>query len=1208
MEDSAELTGRVVRLHFRCKAAVPIGSFLRVTGSTLWAPGTAATDPADAAPAVGRTEQAGFPTSANEEEVTMMPMQSPVSSLYTSSVEMVTTPEEYPVWRTRKPVVLVIHNGKRNTQHHYYRYLVVSPGGGGHMEIGEKEIETDDEEDVAIVSTSNELIGTTTVMQWEDPWGTLRDPRADTNLMSTASLTSSIAGNSTHVTKDNYRNLPYRTLDIDIKSGKPLLKGGMEDAVRLDHWNAPDDDSFQSYVIRKAIMDDKNRKLQPRLSDANDLSRTDSDMGMADAVGPSGVLRPPLTAKSKNPGLASGQATPPSFPSHNRIFFICFHLPVVVVQSQSTGQWRASWSESILAKTEGSQILSTYEAYWVGTVTTSPPLTNEKDKDEVRQILQEMNCIPIILDPEVRQAHYYGFCKQVLWPAFHNIDLLDLSTCGWLSDQESGSSDWDQSRLDSWWNSFVSVNQEFCNVITSLSRPGDIMWIHDYHLSLLAQQLTQAEIGKYGWKMTRKVFFLHIPFPTSQIFRELECGERILQGMLHADVVGFHAFDHARHFLNAAKRILGLNYESLAGGLIGVSFQGSTVLVTMSNVSIEPRMVDAALMLPSVQQGKDEWQKKHHGRTIIGGLDIGQRLSGVSLKLLAYERLLQDYPSWVNSVVMIQLVLVPGSRKADEAVTTSELRSLVKRIQDKFGPEVIDYVELAGSSIPMDRRLAMWKASDILMSTPIREGLNHWPMEYIHAHKEPEVPGVVITSEFSAISSILNGALRVNPFDIQMTVSTIDKALSMGQEEREGRRYRDIDFVSTSPSDKWVKNVLRDLRDATLRQQSVGSESNSQASTPHGGMTPIRRDAVDSTASFLARESNSVFTPLNLSALKKAYLATKRRVIITDFNGTIVLKEPPGKYLKREILGTSGNKPPQEVIEALSTLCEDPRNLVYVVSGDSSENVLNALGHLPNLGLAVSNGARFSPPLAREESTRRWMTFDLGVDWDDVKRTALPVLAKYTARSNGSFVKLTSLSIGWSYYSCDPEWGSLQAAHLVLELERELRAYDVRFVTLKGIVEIVPRKLNKGLIVRKILRDTTVAHPEGVDFCLCFGDDISDEKMFTSVFSFLAEWGQEDESAVKPGPTVIGDDGTVESAVEAERDTSQDGGTPMQVSNDNGLMYAFTVAVGKKQTHASSYVNDAQEVANALVMLAEGDVPTGGVPVWGRANSSDFFD
>jgi trehalose 6-phosphate synthase/phosphatase len=102
-------------------------------------------------------------------------------------------------------------------------------------------------------------------------------------------------------------------------------------------------------------------------------------------------------------------------------------------------------------------------------------------------------------------------------------------------------------------------------------------------------------LNKEPAKSCRKVFFLHIPFPTSQIFRELECGEEILQGMLHADVVGFHAFDHARHFLNAAKRILGLNYESLVGGLIGVNFANKTVLVSMSNVSIEPKMVDGTL-------------------------------------------------------------------------------------------------------------------------------------------------------------------------------------------------------------------------------------------------------------------------------------------------------------------------------------------------------------------------------------------------------------------------------------------------------------------------------------------------------------------------------------------------------------------------------------------------------------------------------------
>ena len=104
-------------------------------------------------------------------------------------------------------------------------------------------------------------------------------------------------------------------------------------------------------------------------------------------------------------------------------------------------------------------------------------------------------------------------------------------------------------------------------------------------------------------------------------------------------------------------------------------------------------------------------------------------------------------------------------------------------------------------------------------------------------------------------------------------------------------------------------------------------------------------------------------------------------------------------------------------------------------------------------------------------------------------------MAKYTARSNGSFIKLTHSSIGWSYYSCDPEWGSLQASHLVLELEQVLRAFDVRFVMIKGIVEIVPRRLNKGLIVKNVLREAQLRGD--VDWVLCMGDDIQDEKMFT---------------------------------------------------------------------------------------------------------------
>lgn len=605
-------------------------------------------------------------------------------------------------------------------------------------------------------------------------------------------------------------------------------------------------------------------------------------------------------------------------------------------------------------------------------------------------------------------------------------------------------------------------------------------------------------------------------------------------------------------------------------------------------------MFSAAVALPSVSEGSEDLKAKHSGRQIICGLDIGQRLSGTSLKLLAYERLLKDYPIWQQKVVMVQRVLVPGSRKTDEQLTLRELRALVQRIQEKFGPKVIDYQEIAGSSLPMDRRLALWKASDILMLTPIREGLNHWPMEFIYS-KDGESPGVVIASEFSAVCSILNGALRVNPFDIQMTITTIDKALSMDPKEREGRRYRDLDFVSNSPSDKWVKNVLRDLNDATAAAKS-SSKNNSSAATPTTpSMTPRRpkRDQIQGAASFLLRESHAAFTRLDSRTLKAAYDNSSNRVIVLDFNGTIVLKEPPGKYLKREILGTSGNKPPPEVLEALALLCKDPRNTVYVNSGDSAENVLSALGHIPNLGLAVSNGANFSPPVLDTSQERHWQTFDLGVDWDAVKKVALPVLSKYTARSNGSFVKLTTFSIGWSYYSCDPEWGSLQASHLVLELEAELKAFDVRFVTLKGIVEVVPRRLNKGLIVKKVLRDISRQKQDPMDFILCLGDDISDEKMFTSVFSFIAEMG--DEARASPDPPVVDRNGTLEDSPDWS----------MIQTRIKDPLYSYTCAVGKKPSNASFFVNDAQEVANALILLARGQTQ-GDTNAWGQDGSHMF--
>jgi len=1260
---------------------------------------------------------------------------------------MVTSPDLYPVWKTRNPVVVALpapHASVSSLEdmatdesllemyHHRYRYMVVTPGADGLTALSSPKsscfqpiqnkkpssgsvvmsaASSDDNarsnrndtatpplsrsptptreftlglmrEDSLHSTGSNSNAASASAFATNNadteeccPMALWEDPFADNGNENSLSRSESFASDSTPIRgpsgggKEVHRrdvssgvvnrscgvgsmkyllNLPFRTLDIPLTQGSAGWNKGADDisertdeGIRVDQWNNPEEESWRPYLERleqtrkqkahafeKSFSQDSNNQDEDYDEDEEMLeienkmykNMTSSDYDDEDLEDMK-FLSTSEAEEEDLEGNAKNQTK-----STEKLFLVCYHLPVILSYNNDANDndqnWTATWSESLISKTENS-IAGIHDTYWIGTVSLPPsynlPLT-AGHKEEIIQVLGKMKCMPIFIDKETKDAHYLGMCKQVLWPSFHNIDLLDLSTSGWgrkeisqTSDnannnvrESSSESNWDQSRLDGWWQAYSTVNRHFANICVEYVQPGDIVWVHDYHLALLPKMLDMGMAEKYSSTLSdthdnaaaiiKMVFFLHIPFPTSQIFRELECGESILEGMLHANVIGFHAFDHARHFLNAAKRILGLSYESLTGGLIGVRFGGKTVLVTLSNVSVEPNTVDATLALPSVKEMSQVIKEKYPHRQVIAGVDTAQRLSGISLKLLAYERLLTDYHTWQHRVVMIQKCLIPGTRRVDEMSTLRELRFLVKRIKEKFGPHVIDYEEIPISEYKIEQRLALWLTSDVLVVAPVREGLNLLPLEYIYARKsidddhggskyhtvEQKVgAGVVLASEFSAVSNILNGALRVNPFDIQMFSTSLEKSLRMEKEEREGRRARDIDFVSSCPSAKWTKNVLRDLNEATASP----SEDEDCLSA-----------AENTIAGFLARESERHFSYMDRESIHAAYQATSRRVFIMDFNGTLVIKEPPGKYLKREILGTSGFKPPALVIKALADLCADPRNLVFVVSGDSQENVEKAIGNIPGLYLAASNGACFALPLQPGETNRKWHCFDLGVNWKEVKDVALPLLSKYTARTNGSFVKLTHSSIGWSNYSCDPEWGQLQASHLVLELEHALSKFDVRFVTLKGVTEIVPRRLNKGLIVKKVLRAMAAQNGgDGVDFVLCMGDDISDEKMFTSVFSFLEEMDEEYSNVIPSPPVITQDNSNMNDFLMQEVPS-------LKCKNSMEPIFAFTVAVGKKPSYASQYVDDARDVSALLVSLTGGDLSS----LSGRGMSFDL--
>ena len=808
----------------------------------------------------------------------------------------------------------------------------------------------------------------------------------------------------------------------------------------------------------------------------------------------------------------------------SRLHIVCYHLPVRVWKDDE-GQWRAGWGDSLIARSpgEGQSVADAVETWWLGTVHGG--LNRRKltfaDETAIRRVLEPMHCIPIF-SVHSKDA-YLNYCKKVLWPSFHNVTVLDQSCACW-QDPSNPSTTWDQEADGAGWDAYEALNLDFRDALLERLDEGDTVWVHDYHLMLLPSLLASSAMFKqdaFTKRKARIVFFLHIPFPTSQLFCSIAHGSRLLNGIVGADVVGFHAFDHARHFLNACKRLMGMPHKSVQGGVTGVEYEGRTVMVVVRHVSVEPGKIlralegDATLREIEALDLTLQPLMAKKPKVVLAGVDSCQRLSGVALKLLAFERFLSEYPQWRGRVVLVQYALLDGTRVEDEARTSGELRKLAARINGQCAGAV-EYREMPSSRLTLPVRLALWSRADALIGTAIREGHNLAPFEYALVREKN--PGVTLASEFSATASLMSGALTINPFDPPSVASALDAALCMSAQERRDRLDRDLPYVKSRPSGQWTKEILHDMNVVHQQKRVYGD----------GG--------------------EDLVAPLDHGALKSAYAKAERRLLLLDFGGTLV---PRGDYitkvLKTQQIGvTTLDLLDERAAKALEALSNDPRTTVYVVSGATMHALHALLGCYPKLGLAAANGlCTTKPSLKTYETTRRCGVADYGTDWDAVKAAALPILRRHAARTNGSSVLSRDPGVAWSYYRADPEWGRIQAVQLIGDLEAVLKPYDVSVVHLDGMIEVVPGRMHKGNVVKHILN--TLDEPP--DFLFACGDSKTDEKMFSSVYSHLAD-----------APT-------------AERNQ------------------AYTVTVGKKASRALFYLNDHAHVIDALAKLASACEP-----------------
>ncbi|GMJ04538.1 TREHALOSE -6-PHOSPHATASE SYNTHASE S6 [Hibiscus trionum] len=757
--------------------------------------------------------------------------------------------------------------------------------------------------------------------------------------------------------------------------------------------------------------------------------------------------------------------------SKDRIIMVANQLPIrahrkldtnsTVSNTRSSKGWIFSWDEnSLLLQMKDGLGDDDVEVIYVGCLKEE---IHPNEQDEVSQILLEtFKCVPTFLPTDLYSRYYHGFCKQQLWPLFHYMLPLSPDLGGRFN--------------RSLWQAYVSVNKIFADRIMEVINPeDDFVWVHDYHLmvlpSFLRKRFNRVKLG----------FFLHSPFPSSEIYKTLPIRVELLRALLNSDLIGFHTFDYARHFLSCCSRMLGLSYESKRG-YIGLEYYGRTVSIKILPVGIHMGQLQSVLSLPETEAKVAELRKQYcdRGRTMLLGVDDMDIFKGISLKLLAMEQFLLQHPECQGKMVLVQIALPARGRGKDVKEVQEETYSTVKRINQTFGKPGYDPVILIDEPLKFYERIAYYVVAECCLVTAVRDGMNLIPYEYIISRQGNErldtVLGLdlsaprksmLVVSEFIGCSPSLSGAIRVNPWNISAVSDAMDSALAMAEAEKQGRHEKHYRYVSTHHVGYWARSFLQDL-ERTCREH-------------------VRRRCwgIGFGLSFRVVALDLNFRKLSVEHIVSAYKRTTTRAILLDYDGTLMPQASIDK------------SPSSKSIEILNSLCQDKNNIVFIVSAKSRKMLTEWFSPCEKLGIAAEHGY-----FLRLQRDMEWETCVPLVDctW---KQIAEPVMKQYTETTDGSNIEDRETALVWCYEDADPDFGSCQAKELLNHLESVLANEPVTVKSGQNVVEVKPQGVSKGLVAKRLL---SRMQEKGMlpGFVLCIGDDRSDEDMFEVITSSIA--------------------------------------------------------------------------------------------------------
>lgn len=647
---------------------------------------------------------------------------------------------------------------------------------------------------------------------------------------------------------------------------------------------------------------------------------------------------------------------------------------------------------------------------WIGWPGISADEITATERASITRQLKKHNCYPVYLTQAEIEGFYHGYSNDTLWPLFHYFQSYT-------------------SYSEDYWAAYQKVNKTYASAIKRYAEPNATIWIHDYHLMLLPamirQHLPESLLG----------FFLHIPFPSYEIFRLLPERKELLEGLLGADLIGFHTYDYVRHFLSSCLRSLGISSHHGT-----MQYESRAIKVDAFPIGIDYNKFQDTLKDPETQQEALLVCERYKGQKIILSVDRLDYSKGILQRLEAFDLLLATHPEYIEKVALVVVAVPSRTEVGTYKNLRDSIEQAVSRINGKYGTVKWAPISYQFQNLPFKQVVALYAEADVALVTPLRDGMNLIAKEYVASKKNRS--GVLILSEMAGAIDELPEALSINPNDAGSIVKALQKALKMPKKEQLSRLEVMQKRIASYTVQKWGKDFVDELEG--LRRSNK---------TSHGKQ----------------------FTKAAGEKLLHDFKSAKKRLILLDYDGTIQnFKSTPKIQHAR---------PSRKLRKLLVSLAQIPHTKLSIISGRSKKALETWFGKMP-ISLVAEHGA-----WVKYNDT--WITIETSFNKD--KKRLLPIMKKYADRTAGALIEEKDFALVWHYRKVPAELAYIRTANLRRELQAALGESDVGIFTGNKVLEVKLKDVHKGYAAAEL----SALYP--ADFILAIGDDDTDEDMFQAL-------------------------------------------------------------------------------------------------------------